>query len=177
MKKTPSGESVPKWIAANIPDELVDSSLFRFDITLQVPDPDDPSKKKQITVDVLHDIDIDMDILEEQMQDIPAQYMFWSSVYSELRLAVSVAERNLKVRRGKATKFTTEEAKREGTRISVEQVKLIVEQDEKLCRCDLALARAHMLAGKVYHLVRALEMKQENCRSLIGLKKAEYEKS
>ena len=168
---------LPKWIEANIPDELVSSSLFKFEVTLQVPDPDDPSQKRKIEVDILPDLDIDMDILEEQMQDVPAQYAFWSSVYSELRLAVAVAERNLKVRRGKATKFVQEEAKRNGTRISVEQVKTIVESDQKLIDADLRLARAQMLAGKIWHMIKALEMKQENCRSLIGLKKAEYEKS
>ena len=111
------------------------------------------------------------------MQDIPSQYMFWSAIYSELRLAVAVAERNLKVRRGKATTFIQEEAKRNGTRISVEQVKVIVESDDKLINADLKLAKAQMLAGKIWHMVKALEMKHENCRSLIGLKKAEYDKS
>lgn len=177
MSKIPKNDNLPPWVAANIPDELVSSTLFRFEVALQVPDPDDPEKRKKITVDILPDLGIDMDILEEQMQDVPAQYAFWSAVYSELRLAVAVAERNLKVRRGKATNFTQEEAKRNGTRISVEQVKTIVESDEKLIRADLNLAKAQMLAGKIWHMVKALEMKHEVSRSLIGLKKAEHEKS
>lgn len=173
----PKNEKLPSWVEANVPEELVSSTLFRFEVTLQVPDPDNPSEKQKITVDILPDLDIDMDILEEQMQDVPSQYAFWSAVYSELRLAVAIAERNLKVRRGKATKFTQEEAKRNGTRISVEQVKTIIESDPKLVRADLSLAKAQMLAGKVWHMVKALEMKHEVARSLIGLKKAEHEKS
>lgn len=169
--------SLPKWIEDNIPEELASSSLFRFDVTLQVVDPEDPTRKKKITVDILNDLEIEMDILEEQMQDMPAQYMFWSSVYSELRLAVAVAERNLKVRRGKATQFIQKEASDNGVKISVEQLKVIVEQDKNLMDADLRLAKAQMVAGKIWHLLKALDMKHEICRSLIGLKKAEFDKT
>jgi hypothetical protein len=169
--------SLPKWIEHNVPEELTSSSLFRFDVTLQVADPEDPTKKKKITVDVLNDLEIEMEVLEEQMQDIPAQYMFWSSVYSELRLAVAVAERNLKVRRGKATQFVQKEASDNGVKISVEQLKVIVEQDKNLTDADLRLAKAQMVAGKIWHMLRAVEMKHEICRSLMGLKKAEFDKT
>lgn len=169
--------SLPKWIEENVPDELADSSLFRFNVALQVPDHDDPSKKRQITVDILSDLDIDMEVLEEQMQNLPAQYMFWSAVYSEMRLAVAVAERNLKVRRGSATKYVQKEASDNGVKISIEQLKLIVESDEKLIDADLRLAKAQMVAGKIWHMLKAIEMKHENCRSLIGLKKAEIDKN
>lgn len=169
--------SLPKWIEANIPDELASSSLFRFDVSLQVPDPQDPSKKRKITVDVLSDLDIEMDVLEEQMQNLPAQYMFWSAVYSEMRLAVAVAERNLKVRRGKATQHVQKEASNNGVKISIEQQKVIVESDENLIDADLRLAKAQMVAGKIWHMLKAIEMKHENCRSLIGLKKAEFDKN
>jgi hypothetical protein len=173
----PKNEKLPSWIEANIPEELVTSSLFRFKVTLQVPDPEDKSKKKQITVDILPDLDIDMDILEEQMQDVPAQYAFWSAVYSELRLAVAIAERRLKRRRGEAINTIQEEMVANKTRISVDQQKLIMEMDKPLIEADLKLAQAQMLAGKVWHMVKALEMKHEVARSLIGLKKAEHEKS
>lgn len=169
--------SLPKWIEDNVPQELASSSLFRFDVTLQVVDPEDPTKKKKITVDVLNDLDIEIDVLEEQMQNIPAQYMFWSSVYSELRLAVAVAERNLKVRRGKATQFIQKEAADNGIKISVEQSKVIVEQDKHLTDADLRLAKAQMVAGKIWHMLKAVEMKHEICRSLMGLKKAEFDKT
>lgn len=169
--------SLPRWIEDNVPQELASSSLFRFDVTLQVQDPDDDSKKKKLTVDVLNDLDIEMDVLEEQMQNVPSQYMFWSSVYSEMRLAVAVAERNLKVRRGKATQYIQKEAADNGVKISVEQLKVIVEQDKHLTDADLRLAKAQMVAGKIWHMLKAIEMKHEICRSLIGLKKAEFDKS
>jgi hypothetical protein len=173
--KIPNNDVHSGWIDSNVPDELATSSLFRFEVTLQHNNSD--GKRQKIDVDILPDLDIDMEILEEQMQDVPSQYAFWAAVYSELRLSVSVAERKLKVRRGKATKFAQEETKRNGTRISVEQLKLIVESDEELIKADVNLARAHMLAGKVYHMLEALKMKHEISRSLIGLKRAEHEKS
>jgi len=175
----PNNDNLPPWIISNIPDELIDSKLFKFKVILQVSanDPDDPKKRKKIEVDILAGLDIDMEILEEQMQDLPAQYTFWAAVYSELRLAVSVAERNLKVRRGKATKHVQEEAKSNGTRISVEQTKIIVEGDNLLIAADLQLAKAQMVNGKVYHMLEALKMKHEVMRSLIGFKKSEHDKS
>ena len=178
MSKIPKSERNPAWIDANIPEELVTSSLFRFKVSLQIPDPteDDPTRKKQILVDILPDLEIDMDILEEQMQDVPSQYAFWSAVYSELRLAVAIAERNMKKRKGQAINHIQEEMIANKTRISVEQQKMIVEMDVKLIDADLRLAKAQMLAGKIWHMVKALEMKHEVCRSLIGLKKAEHEK-
>ena len=178
-KKIPRSEDNPTWIDANIPEELVTSTLFRFKITLQVPDPtvDDPKRKKQILVDILPDLDIDMEIIEEQMQDIPSQYAFWASVYSELRLAVAVAERKLKIRKGEAVDLIIKDMTANKTKISVEQQKSIVELDKKLIDADLRLARAQMTTGKVWHMVKALEMKHEVCRSLIGLKKSEHEKN
>ena len=159
------------WIEANVPKELIKSSLFKFEVSLRVPDKNNKSKK--ITVDILSDLDVDMDILEEQMQNLPSQYAFWSAVYSELRVSVAVAERNLKVRKGKATDETVKTAKEAGTKITADQVRQIVEINPMLVEADLKLANAHMLAGKIYHMLEAVKMKHEVCRSLIGIKKAE----
>lgn len=161
------------WIESNVPQELIKSSLFRFEVTLRVPDPDNPKKNKRITVDILSDLDVDMDILEEQMQNLPSQYAFWSAIYSELRVAVAVAERNLKVRKGRATDEVVRRAKDAGTKVTADQVRQIVEINPALVEADLKLANAHMIAGKIYHMLEAVKMKHEVCRSLIGIKKAE----
>jgi ubiquinone biosynthesis protein COQ9 len=161
------------WIHGNVPEEIIKSSLFRFEVSLRISDPDNPKKHKKIEVDILSDLDVDMDILEEQMQNLPSQYAFWSAVYSELRVAVAVAERNLKVRKGKATDEVTNTVKMSGTKITADQVKQIVEANPALIEADFKLANAHMTAGKVYHMLEALKMKHEVCRSLIGIKKAE----
>lgn len=162
-----------EWIEANVPSELINSSLFRFEVSLRIPDPENPKKSKKIQVDILSDLDVEMDILEEQMQNLPSQYAFWSAVYSELRVSVAVAERNLKVRKGKATDEVTQRVKESGTKVTADQLRQIIEVNPALIEADLKLANAHMLAGKIYHMMEAVKMKHEVCRSLIGIKKAE----
>lgn len=172
MNKIPEDHSLPPWIEANVPEELANSELFRFKVKINVPG--EGTKTQTIEVDILPDLSLDnMDVLEEKMVEIPAQYAFWSSIYSELRAAVSVAERKLKIRKGEAIEHIQEEAKANNVRISVEQQKLILEANPPLIQADMALSKAHMKAGKVYHMLKALEMKHEICRSLIGLKKGE----
>jgi hypothetical protein len=176
MSKIPEDNHLPPWIEANVPEELANSELFRFKVKINVPG--ENSKTQTIEVDILPDLSLpDMDVLEEHMIQLPAQYAFWSAIYSELRAAVSVAERKLKVRKGEAIEHVQEEAKANNVRISVEQQKLILEANPPLVNADISLAKAHMKAGKVYHMLKALEMKHEICRSLIGLKKSEREVS
>lgn len=154
-----------------MPKELVnDSTLFRFKVPL-------PSTGSKVQVDILYDLDLDMEILEEQMQDLPAQYAYYAAFYSELRLMVARAERSLKVRRGEAVRFTTDEAKERGTKLSVDSIKQIVEADEKLGVADERLAKANMLCGKMYHMLEALKMKAELARSLAGFKRQEQSQS
>lgn len=162
---------LPHWINENIPRELVDdTTLFRF----KVPS---TSAGKYVEVDILPMLDLDYEILEEQMQAIPAQYAFYSVFYSELRLMVARAERNLKARRGAATEFIINEAREKGTKISADSIKQIVEADEKLRLADDRLQKIQMLCGKLYHMLEALKMKAELARSLAGFKRQEQDRS
>ena len=167
---------LPEWIRENVPPELSGSTLFRFNITLQATEKDEHGEevRKTITVDLLPDLDLDTAILEMQMESIPAQYAFWSAVYSELKLAVGVAERKLKIRRGKATEEVNRRFTENGLKPpSAEQVKMIVEADDQLAAADMRLQEAQMQAGKLYHMLEALKMKAELSRSLAGFKRNE----
>lgn len=152
-----------------------DSTLFKFKVKLQTLD--ENNKRKQVTVDLLPDLSIEMEILEEQMMDLPAQYIFWSTIYSEARLAVSVAERSLKIRRGRVNEKIQETARAENIKLSVDQVKNIVEADKELAEADIRLQNAQMICGKLYHMVEAIKMKSELARSLAGFKRLEKERS
>jgi len=165
-------ENLPEWISENIPAELAGSTLFRFNVTLQVRD-EATNKAKVVTVDMLPNLDIDMEILEDQMRHIPAQYAYWAAIYSEARLAVGIAERNLKIRRGKATWEVQGKATAENVKLTSEQTKLVVEADDDLVKADLRLQDAQMRTGKLYHMLEALKMKAELARSLIGFKRTE----
>jgi len=179
-KKIPKSEQRPRWIDENVPTELATSTLFRFNVRLQAtePDADDPNKKVQkvVEVEILPDLDLDYESLDEQMQDLPAQYAFWAAVYSEVRTAVAVAERKLKARRWEVTKLVQKEFQEAGLKQpAAETLKVIVEADERLNRAEMNFQLAQMQSGKLYHMVEALKLKAELARSLLGLKKKERE--
>ena len=164
------------WVLANVPRELINSSLFKFNVKLQVVERLDDNNKpiyKTITVDMLSNIDIDYETLEESICNIPAQFAFWSAVYSEVRLGVAIAERKLKVRRAEATKAVLEEAKKSNVKLTVDQLKSIVEADELLNKAEVSYSEIQMKAGKLYNMVEAIKMKAELTRTLAGFKKLE----
>lgn len=164
------------WVLANVPRELINSSLFKFNVKLQVIERLDDNNKpvyKVITVDMLANVDIDYETLEENICDIPAQFAFWSAVYSEVRLGVAIAERKLKVRRAEATKAVLEESRTNNVKLTVDQIKSIVESDALLTKAEISYSEIQMKAGKLYNMVEAIKMKAELARTLAGFKKLE----
>ena len=180
MAKKQSSLRRPEWISENLPPELADSTLFKFIVQLQVVESKDESGKaifKKIEVDMLPDLDIDYECLELQMAKIPAQYAFWAAVYSELKMAVSVAERKLKARKGKVIERITTECAESKIRLTADQIKSIAEADQGLIESEMKYERAQMVCGKTYHMIEALKLKAELARSLAGFKKQEQERS
>ena len=164
------------WILANVPRELINSSLFKFNVKLQVVeklDDDNRPVYKVITVDMLANVDIDYETLEESICDIPSQFAFWSAVYSEVRLGVAIAERKLKIRRAEATRAVLDEAKKNTVKLTVDQIKSIVEAHELLNKAEVSYSEIQMKAGKLYNMVEAIKMKAELARTLAGFKKLE----
>ncbi len=174
-RKIPKNTHFPKWIEANLPTELATSTLYKFNVKLQATEWDEEEqrhKRREIEVDILPDLDLDLDIIESQMQDLPAQYSFWATVYSEVRLGVAVAERKLKARKAEVTKLVTKEYVQEVGKPPPEKILTqIVEADKRLNEAEMAHQHAQMQAGKLYHMIEALKMKAELARSLLGLKK------
>jgi len=161
---------------------LVESTLFRFKVKLAVGDPvreirPGLPKKMRVEVDMLPELDLDYDILEDQMQDLPGQYAFWSAVYSESRFWATLAERGLKAAKGKAIKKVQDDAAKDNVRLTADQVKMVLEAEDSVKEADAKLATLQMQTGKLYHMVEALKMKAELARSLSGFKRQEYDKS
>ena len=183
MPKIPHGKDkrLPTWIQENLPPELATSTLFRFLVKLQATEYDAEQEKhvrKTVEVDIIPDLDVDMEILEHQMADLPSQYAFWSAVYSEVRLGVAVAERKLKARKAQVTKLVADEFRREvGKTPPADVLKTVVEADPRLNEAEMNFQHAQMQAGKLYHMLEALKMKAELSRSLLGLKKQERDNS
>jgi ribosomal protein L40E len=192
---------LPDWIDENLPRELVESTLFRFIIELQTVrsfacrkcgakhakkveqcdavgedgnqcgSTNFIKEHKKITVDMLPDLDLDYELLEQTMQDIPAQYAFYSMVYSEARMKVALEERKLKAVRGTITRRIQTEASHENVRLTAEQVKSVIEASDDIINADTKLQLAQMQCGKLYHMIEALRIKAELARSLAGFKK------
>ena len=197
---------LPPWISEYLPKELVDSKLFKFNVELQsvrnyVCDIcgatydqsinkctaiDDgqlcnsvkfkPVNKK-ITVDLLNDIDLSYDDLELHMQRLPAMLVFWSAVYSEARMKVALDERRLKAIKGEIMHRIVAKSQQESIKLSVEQVKNVVESDREVQAADVQLQFSQMQCGKLYHYIEALRMKAELARSLAGFKRQEFKNS
>lgn len=170
---------LPSWVEENIaavaPD-LMGTTLFKFKVRLQVISGKDDNSKpifKEIDVDMLPDLDLDYEILEQQMQDVPSQYAFWSSVYSEVRMGVAIAERKLKMKYGQAYEQVQKEFEANKIKPTIEVIKRIVEKDTNIMKADIEYQKLQMQAGKLYHMLEALKMKAELARSLAGFKRNE----
>ena len=94
-------------------------------------------------------------------------------MYSEVRLGVAIAERKLKIRRAEATRAVLDEAKKNTVKLTVDQIKSIVEADELLNKAEVSYSEIQMKAGKLYNMVEAIKMKAELARTLAGFKKLE----
>jgi hypothetical protein len=169
---------LPSWIQENVlcvSPELAKTTLFKFNVKLQVKEygEDGKAHNKVLTVDLLPDLDLDYEILEQQIQDIPSQYAFWSTVFSEVKMGVAIAERQYKMRLGEAMEEITDRYAQNGLKPTAEVIKRIVEKDTELVKADLELQKAHMKAGKLYHMLEALKLKAELARTLAGFKKNE----
>ena len=184
---------IPPWIQEYVPRELVESTLFRFNIELQsviehkCNNCDFSTKKylkqcpncnnkltkvhKKVTVDFVPDLDVDIDIIESQLESLPAQISFYGMIYSELRLKVALEERRLKAIKGVILEKLRDRMKEENVRIPAEQLKTIMESDDEITKAQNRLSLAQMQCGKVYHIIEALKMKSEIGRSLLVLKR------
>jgi hypothetical protein len=167
--------TTPPWIAANVPAELIDTDLFKIIVRLPLPD----NKVRIIDVSMLPGLEIDYDNLEIQMQEIPSQYAYWAALYSEARSVVAHAERTLRVRKARIYKEAYEATKDNAkSRIPVDSLKQIVEQDERVIQMDHRLQIANLQVGKLYHMVESIKIKGEMIRSLAGFKRQEqYQQS
>lgn len=161
-------ENHPSWITEHIPPELANSTLFRFDVRL----PDGSA----IGIDLLQDIDVDYELLEQQLEDTPSQYVWYAAVLAELKAQVQILERKCKARRGSLTESAVNVARDAGIRSpAADVVKVMIESDVMLNKMEAQLANAQKHVNKIHHMVEALRMKSEHLRSLAGFKRQERE--
>ena len=159
----------PKWALSNISEAISNSQVFKFKVKF-------PNGHEE-EIDLLSDIDIDYDILETHLEEIPAQYMFWAAVYSELKSMVTISDLKVSRRRSILTKEIIERFKAKSIKLTDKQLTNLIDQDDKLAVLQVEVASAHKKAGKVYHMVEAIRLRSEHCRSLAGFKRQDKEQS
>lgn len=159
-----------KWFTDNVSEDVA-KSLFKIEIKL-----DDG---RTIERDYVADVDIDYDNLEEQMKDMPSIYSFWSVLLAEQKLIVSKIERQIKRRRGKIVEELTsnaknsEETKTARSALRATDIKELIEADDNLLALETKYILAERTLSKLYAVVKALEIKSDNLRSLCSIKKQE----
>lgn len=159
----------PRWILENVPKDVAESNLFIFRIKLP--------NGQQIDINMLQDVDIIYDQLEGHLEEIPAQYIFWASVYSELRSMVPIIEAKIAARKAILVGKSVEIFKAKGIKLTDKQTELVINSDDKITQLISELAITQKQIGKLYHMVEAIKMRSEHCRSLAGFKRQEKEQS
>jgi len=162
-------DELPKWFHEHVPLDLATSNLFIFKIRLQ--------NGTVCEVNLTQDIDINFEILEDQHERIPAQYIYWAAIYSELRSAVAVLELKIKSRRHSLVRRTLEEFKTKNTKLTDKQLNAIVDGEPGMVKNEAELTILQKNCGKVYHMVEAIRLRSEHSRSLAGFKRQEREQS
>lgn len=161
--------TIPKWVSSNVSEPMASSQIFRF----QTKFPNGHVEE----IDLFADLDIDYDILETHLEEIPAQYMFWAAVYSELKSMVAIAEMKVDRRRAALTKEILEQFKTKAIKLTDKQLTNLIAIDDKLATLQVELAATQKKTGKVYHMVEAIRLRSEHCRSLAGFKRQDKEQS
>jgi hypothetical protein len=157
------------WVVGDIPEELA-KTIFRVRVDL-------PGRKLVIERDFKADLKIDYDLLEEQLEQNPATFAFWSSVLAEQRFVVAKNERLLARRRAKVCEKAREIAGEDGAKLHKYILDEIVEGDDEILKLQTRLMMANRTLSKLFGIVDALRMKSEHLRSLAGFKRQEMRDS
>lgn len=197
------------WLTEHLDAQLLGSTLFKFNVKLP--------NCGVVSVDMTEDIHVDYEQLESHLQDIPSQFVFWGSVYSEVKAQVSALETRISRRKAFLTRQMVEKAKFGGQKLTEKQVQAFIDADgvdetkvrrdqllknterdtplteeeletvikaavqtelqQTLPYLEVQLLAASKTQGKLWYMVEALKMRNENCRSLAGFKRQDKEQS
>jgi len=166
-------QSHKNWLSETISPDILESKLFRFRVHTEVTLAN--GEKQSFEVDLTNDADVDYNKLEQQLENVPEQIVFWGSIHAQLRAYAATVERRCKARRAVLIEEATDMI-RAGTapKLTVEQIKMVVEKDELLNRYEELYIKVSCHASKCYNMVNALQIKAENLRSLYSFYRQEY---
>lgn len=153
-----------KWAEENLTGDIAD---FIFRIKIPVPN------QNPIERDFSADVNVDYEMLEEQLAEIPSQYAFWSTLLSEQKFTVAKIERMIARRRSAISENAIEVAKGQDSKLTKYMLDELVEADDKMLELQTQLVSAERTLSKLFGLVEAMKMKSDSLRSLAGFKKEE----
>ncbi len=158
----------PSWLTKNLPAEILHSELFVFDIRFM--------NGQKIKVNIANDIEIEYERLEEQMDQVTGQYVWWAAVLSESESVVAVLEKRIKIRRGELVDIMLKQFASANLKTPTDkQTTAICEKDDTLNKWEIALIRLQSNTNKLHHMVKAIAMKSELLRSRSGFKRKELD--
>lgn len=153
-----------KWFQQYVPEDLSSSKIFRFDIEIG---------EDRVEVDISADLDIDQSVIQQQLEDIPSEFAYWSALYSELKLQTGILDRKIKARRGVLVNEAVKNATEAQVRLTDKQVQAIIERDKTLNELECRLLVAQKNCGKLYYMIESMRMKSDSLRSLAGFARIE----
>lgn len=149
------------WLDENLPQEVVESSLFRFQVTL--PD------GQKLSIDLAKEVEVSSENFVEELKRTSAHYAFYAAVYSELKSMCTIQEKKIKRTRSEIMKNFLKQRK-----LTDKQLTAAIDGDEEVIREEIRLSVLYKQTGKVYHQLEALKIKAESMRSLTGLMRNEF---
>ena len=160
----------PKWFDEYVPEEVANSTLFKFEVTTGR---DQAGNDQKISVDMRADLDVDYHLVQDQLEDTPSEFAYWAAIFSELKMQVAKIERMVKTRRARLIDEAMKNASAAQVKMTDKQTQAIIEADADLNKLELRLMLANKHAGKMYYMIEAIKMKSDNLRSLAGFARQE----
>tara|TARA_R100001244_G_scaffold25113_2_gene25409 strand:- start:71204 stop:71692 length:489 start_codon:yes stop_codon:yes gene_type:complete len=149
-------------------EELVDQ-LFRVTVT--------PKTGKKITREFAADLHIDYENIQQELIEAPAIYAFWSTVLANQRLVVDTLKQQVIAKSAKIQQQVIDAAKTGGVKVVKYQLDGLVEADDSVVKLQMRLAVEEKRLSVLYGVIKGLEIKSNNLRSLAGFAKMEMENS
>jgi hypothetical protein len=154
------------WIDKNINKDVAD---YLFNIKLNCM----PKRIGMFQRDLRPDVTIDFDNLEEELEQTPEMFAFWSQLFAEQKAKVAKLIRQREITRGYVRSTMLKEAREQGTTLRAEDLKEIINSDKYLVEIDKEIIIEKRKEDKVRAVVDALRLKSEHLRSLSGFKREE----
>ena len=143
--------------------------LFRITIT--------PKHGGPVTRDFSTDIHICYDNIQQELIEASAIYAFWSTILANQRLVVDTIKQHIISLSAKIQQKFMDAAKAGDIKIVKYQLDGFVEADESILKLQMKLAVEEKRLSVLYGIIKSLEIKSDNLRSLAGFAKMEMKNS